>query len=491
LLRRGTVILCPLVSLLLGGLIALVCGAGGINRALGELTSYQLLSATLVFTAGVIGLVGQLSIRRAANQLTRQVRAAATSGTLGRVDRLHPDLAKLADAVNEVIDTAEQVVARAKLQVKELEIQLKVATAERQHAEAIIYSISDAVLVTDPFDELVLANESAARTFDFNLEASSRTPVQQVLRDPKMIELIRDMRQSNSSRSGRRIVEHQVRTPLGERVFKVTLSCVADQVSPEDRPALLDRGEHNAGVVAVLHDMTREKEVAEMKNDFVSSVSHELRTPLASIKAYVEMLIDGEANDDRTRREFYDVIQNEANRLSRLIDNILNISRIESGLVKVSKHPQSLAVILKEAVEVISPQAKQKQIQVVERLTPIFYQTLADRDMLYQAVLNLLSNAVKYTPEKGTITVETVVDEAKKKVITKISDTGVGIPPKDLAFVFDKFYRAEANNHMAKGTGLGLSLVKHIVETVHKGRMFVESNVGKGSCFGFELSLCD
>jgi two-component system phosphate regulon sensor histidine kinase PhoR len=202
------------------------------------------------------------------------------------------------------------------------------------------------------------------------------------------------------------------------------------------------------------------------------------------------MLIDGEAEDEKTKRDFYDVIQNEANRLGRLIDNILNISRIESGLIKINKQPQSLAVILKDAVEVITPQARMKQIVVREEFTAIFYQTMADRDMLYQAVLNLLGNAVKYTPDGGTITVCAEVDEARKKVITRISDTGVGIPPKDLPFVFDKFYRAEANSRMAKGTGLGLSLVKHIVETVHKGRIFVESQVGKGSCFGFELDLC-
>ena len=152
--------------------------------------------------------------------------------------------------------------------------------------------------------------------------------------------------------------------------------------------------------------------------------------------------------------------------------------------MKINKQPQSLTVILKEAIEVIAPQAQQKQIKIVEQLTPIFYQTLADQDMLYQAVLNLLSNAVKYTPEGGHDHRQTAVDEAQEKVITSIIDTGVGIPPKDLPFVFDKFYRAEANNHMAKGTGLGLSLVKHIVETVHQGRMFVESNVGKGSVLG-------
>src|SRR5438034_6568354 len=111
--------------------------------------------------------------------------------------------------------------------------------------------------------------------------------------------------------------------------------------------------------------------------------------------------------------------------------------------------------------------------------------------MLSQTVLNLSINAVKYTTEGGSITVLTDVDEAKKKVIARISDTGVGIPPKDLPFVFDKFYRCEANSRMAKGTGLGLSLVKHIIETVHHGRIFVESAPGKGSTFGFELDLTE
>jgi two-component system phosphate regulon sensor histidine kinase PhoR len=378
----------------------------------------------------------------------------------------------------------------AELRAREAEIRLRIATAERQHAEAIIYSISDAVLVTDTFDELVLANESAARTFEFDLDAAQRQRVDQVLKDPKVVSLIREMRQSDG-RGGRRVVEHRLRTPAGNRTFKITLSPVAEG-NPPDAPASTDAGdEASAGVVAVLHDITHEKEISEMKNDFVSNVSHELRTPLASIKAYVELLIDGEADDEKTKREFYEVIQNEANRLGRLIDNILNISRIESGLVKVDRKPQSLSVVVKDALEVIAPQAAQKNITLIERLTPVFYQTLADRDMLYQAVLNILSNAVKYTPGGGEVRVETTVDEARRKVVTRVTDTGVGIPAQDLPFVFDKFYRAEANNRVAAGTGLGLSLVKHIVEVVHHGRMFAESHVGKGSTFGFELDLCD
>src|SRR5689334_4140579 len=398
----------------------------------------RLISLICLLLCALCGLLGIFSLRAGGRQLAKAIKGFSLLDRASLLEATHPDLAKLTFAINDLVESAREQVGRAMLQVKELEIQLKVATAERQHAEAIIYSISDAVLVTDPFDELVLANESAARTFDFDLDHSSRTPVADVLKDPKMIEMIQEMRQSNS-RSGRRIIEHQVRTPLGGRTFKVTLSCVADQqgganaIAAPGQPQPPASASPNAtGVVAVLHDMTKEKEVAEMKNDFVSSVSHELRTPLASIKAYIEMLIDGEAEDEKTTSEFYEVIQNEANRLSRLIDNILNISRIESGLVKINKQPQSLMVLLKEALEVISPQAQQKSITLREKLTPVFYQTLADKDMLYQAVLNLLSNAVKYTPEGGTITVETLVDESKKIVITRISDTGVGIPPKDL-----------------------------------------------------------
>ena len=227
-----------------------------------------------------------------------------------------------------------------------------------------------------------------------------------------------------------------------------------------------------------------------MKNDFVSLVSHELRTPLASIKAYVEMLIDGEAVDQKTTSEFYEVIQNEANRLGRLIDNILNVSRIESGLMKPDRRPVSLGEIVREAVSAIAPQAEQKGVRLVQELAPGSDRTSADRDMIHQAVVNLLNNAIKYTPEGGAITVQTAVDPASKKLTARVNDTGVGIAARDLPFVFEKFYRGDAVNRVACGTGLGLSLVKHVVEALHGGRVFVESEPDKGSCFGFELDQC-
>ena len=129
-------------------------------------------------------------------------------------------------------------------------------------------------------------------------------------------------------------------------------------------------------------------------------------------------------------------------------------------------------------------------VALTDELTVANYQASADADMLHEAVLNLLANAMKFTPEGGEVRVETTIDEGRRKVVTRVKDSGVGIPQKDLPFIFDKFYKSDSSSGMGHGTGLGLPLVKHIVETVHRGRVFVESQAGHGSCFGFELDLC-
>ena len=226
-----------------------------------------------------------------------------------------------------------------------------------------------------------------------------------------------------------------------------------------------------------------------MKNDFVSHVSHELKTPLASIMAYSEMLADGEANDEKTQKEFYSIIQSQANRLSRLIDDILNTARIESGLIKVDKKPLSLTILIQEQLGMIKGYAEEKDIEVAGQEPIVLDQVNVDRDMMVQVIVNLLSNAVKYTAPGGKVEIKTEVDDAANMARVKITDTGVGIPEDEIEHVFDKFYRVGANNKQAKGTGLGLNLVKQIVEKVHGGKVFVTSKVNEGSTFGFELPL--
>jgi two-component system phosphate regulon sensor histidine kinase PhoR len=207
--------------------------------------------------------------------------------------------------------------------------------------------------------------------------------------------------------------------------------------------------------------------------------------------AYSEMLSDGEANDEQTRKEFYSVIQNQAKRLNRLIEDILNVSRIESGLIKVNKELVSLTILIEEQLQMIKNYAEEKNIEIIGQKPIVFDQVYADKDMISQVIVNLLSNAVKYTRPGGSVRIKTEVDEIAGLARVSITDTGVGIPEKELGHLFEKFYRVEANKNVAKGTGLGLNLVKQIIEKVHNGRVFVESKVGEGSTFGFELPLAN
>ena len=416
-------------------------------------------------------------VNKTAGAIAAELGKMSDSGEINRISVAEGDeLAAMSDSLNQFLAAFRGQRDRLHSENRELQIQARIASAEKHNTEAIIFSISDAVIVTNRFDELLLANEGAEKLLGFRLSESLRENIDGILSDGTLVRLIRETRSHGSSFT-RKVVEHTIDQKGAPRTFTITLSCV---VTP---------GEEVSGVVAVLHDVTREKEISRMKTDFVSNVSHELKTPLASIKAYVEMLIDGEAGDEKTQKEFYEIISTETDRLHRLIENILNISRIESGVVKVVRLPISLPGVAKQVLDVAAPQARLKGIALEARLTPVYYQVEADHDMVYQAVMNLISNAIKYTPSGGAVTVSVGVDERRGVSFCEVADTGAGISVEELPHVFDKFYRVKANNKMAKGTGLGLCLVKHIIETVHDGKLSVTSEEGKGSTFSFELPV--
>jgi two-component system phosphate regulon sensor histidine kinase PhoR len=382
----------------------------------------------------------------------------------------------LTSVINARLQTYDILVQQLQKQVQDLQIQTQLSQRQRRNTEAIIYSLRDAVVVIDEFDRLLMANEPAGKLFEFDLDQAQQRPIAELMDADRsdFVDFLRQCRQSKVEAT-RRQIEFSKDTRL--RTFDCIVSCVHDSK------------EQVSAVVAVLHDITREKEVSQMKDDFVSHVSHELKTPLASITAYSEMLVDGEADDEQTRKEFYAVIQSQAQRLNRLIEDILNISRIESGLIKVSKEPVNLAILIEEQLQMIRSYAEEKNITVHARKPIVYDQVYADKDMISQVVVNLLSNAVKYTPSGGSVKIEIDVDDVASLARVSVTDTGVGIPEDELEHVFDKFYRVGANKAQAKGTGLGLNLVKQIIETVHNGHVFVKSQVGLGSTFGFEIPL--
>ena len=383
--------------------------------------------------------------------------------------------AELPEAVNAYVAAQEALAEQQEKDLSDLQIRARLAERQKRQTEAILYSLRDAVVVVDELERLIMANEPAAQLLGFDPEDARGEPIAKICGDrhKEFVEFLHQSALSKAEGTRREMVFVSEQQP---RTFDTIVSCVQE-------------GQKICGGVAVLHDVTREKEIAQMKNDFVSHVSHELKTPLASIAAYSEMLVDGEANDEETREEFYGIIQTQADRLNRLIEDILNISRIESGLIKVAKEPVSLTILIEQQMDMIQKYAQEKNITVTRQTPIVCDQVYADKDMMSQVIVNLLSNAVKYTPPGGSVGVATEVDATADCVRVTVTDTGVGIPEEELKNLFGKFYRVAANNKHAKGTGLGLNLVKQIVEKVHNGRVFVTSRVGVGSTFGFELPL--
>jgi two-component system phosphate regulon sensor histidine kinase PhoR len=434
----------------------------------------------LVLLAIVILLLGRQSTGRSLTHIETQLRRLIRSEELepvgGRVPgELYPVMSALADYVAHVHGRMDKL----RFQKKELDIQIRVTDAERRHTEAMLFSISDAVLVIDSFGELILANAAAERLFSFRLAEWQHRPIDRVVNDSALATLLREARTAGSH-AVRRQVDFSTRREGKAQTFNITLSTVQDS---QGQPR---------GVVAVFHDITREREIARMKTDFVSAVSHELRTPLSSIKAYVEMLVDGEAHDEDTRKDFYHIIESETDRLQRMITKILDISRIESGVVEVRRTAIQLNAVVREVHDVMLPQAAAKSIELVcEVASPAddLPGLWADRDLVYQAVLNVVSNAVKYTPEHGRVVVRTALDSDTRHLAVDVADNGMGIRPADLPHLFEKFFRSREGQQVAKGTGLGLNLVKHIVETVHHGEIAVTSEYGAGTTMTLRFPL--
>jgi len=251
------------------------------------------------------------------------------------------------------------------------------------------------------------------------------------------------------------------------------------------------RGEDQAviGVVAIFNDITEIRSIERMKTAFVSTVSHELRTPLTSIKGFISTLIqDAEGFYDKdTVHEFYTIIDQECDRLTRLISDLLNVSRIEAGrALDLNPRPVQLSELVDKVVAAQKSYTSKHEFAIdMEPDLPVI---VADMDKVDQILTNLTSNAVKYSPNGGIITVSGRKSDGMVRL--SVTDQGTGIPKEHLDRIFDRFHRVDnRDTRKVGGTGIGLYLVKHLVEA-HGGKIWVESEVGKGSSFIFELPKC-
>ncbi|MDH4227855.1 MAG: ATP-binding protein [Deltaproteobacteria bacterium] len=238
-------------------------------------------------------------------------------------------------------------------------------------------------------------------------------------------------------------------------------------------------------LIVFLRDITEEKLVEAVKKDFVANVSHELRTPLASIKGCAETLLDSGVDDKETSKEFLRIIDKNSTRMSRLIEDLLILSRIESQQMPLSLEVLDLGEIASSIADGFDKQARDKGVKFTTKISRPLPRVTADRVRVEQVVVNLLDNAIKYTPSGGTV--ELSVAAASGKVQVDVKDTGIGIPKADMPRIFERFYRVDkARSREMGGTGLGLAIVKHIIQSLN-GKVWVESAPMKGSTFSFAL----
>ncbi len=336
---------------------------------------------------------------------------------------------------------------------------------QHRRLSALFESVADAVYLVDSSGRMTLANPVARRRF--RLPASF--PADGLpLPEPRPT-LFSGMQETDEAFT----VQHH--EPLDNAWVQIVVTRLRDQNGQA------------FGLVVVERDITLEREIDRMKSEFVSNVSHELRTPLTSIQAYTEMLVDGDVEGADQQKEYLHIVLSETERLTRLVNDVLDLARIESGRQVVRKVALDPAASARKTARTIEPWIGRKKQQFVVDLPDIGTALQADRDMLEQALLNLLSNAVKYTPERGTITFSCrrVGDE----IVFTVADTGIGLSDRDRERLFTKFFRADHEAvRQAGGTGLGLVLVGEIAR-LHGGRVEVRSQLGAGSQFALHLPV--
>lgn len=367
--------------------------------------------------------------------------------------------------INNIADWLDQTARHVQAKIAEL-------SEDRAQLLAVLTSMVEGVLVLDRRGYVLQINPALERIFGISRTEARSRPFAELFRNQQLNELIETTLLSHTHR------KVELTLPLTGRCLQIEASFAGGERDNE------------ACVVLVCHDITELRHLETIRKDFVANVSHELRTPLTSIKGYVEALLDGAKDDPVMLSNFLDIILKQSDRLNRIIADLLELSRIESGLVLSREEPIDLRMVLDRAVSTIKPLAAKKDHRLVVHLEEPLPSLVGDEDRLGQIMTNLLDNAVKYTPPAGTITVTAKrttrlrPDGPPEEAIEiSVADTGIGIPPEDRPRIFERFYRVDkARSRELGGTGLGLAIVKHLVEG-HGGEVWVEANKPKGSRF--------
>ncbi len=363
---------------------------------------------------------------------------------------------------------------------KEVEKRTLELSAERNKLSLILSGIADSVIAVDRKKRIILFNKAAENLLGLSITEVLGKPLEEII---KVFDNVTEVSSSiycpiRSDNFEGIIYNKDGLKLLGSNGKQTYINLLAGQIT--------ESAKVNLGCIFTLHDVSEEKKLDEMKLDFVSMAAHELRTPLTSIKGYMYIFLrDNKSVLNEKQTMILSRVSIATQRLNSLVENLLNVSRIEKGRITLNIEPIDWVKNIEGIITEIIDQAKDKKIQLnfIKPGKSIFVQV--DRLRINEVLMNLLANAISYTSSFGKITV--LVEKVGQEIITHIQDTGEGIPKEALPHLFTKFFRVSgALEQGSKGTGLGLYIAKSIVE-IHKGRIWVQSEFGKGSTFSFSL----
>lgn len=340
---------------------------------------------------------------------------------------------------------------------------------EAQAQQRVLFdSMLEGLLLLDRSRKIYLANRAFKNLFNVKTELRGKTVVE-ALRLHELDELLRRVE------AEKQVLDYEIRLPdLNERWLQVNAAAITTSAGERE------------GTILVFHDLTRLKRLERQREEFVANVSHELRTPLSLIKGYVETLLDGARNNPEVVERFLKIVERNANRLDLLIQDLLTISALESGRMRLETQPVELHGLVGRVLTHLQSKAENRSVRLLNELPDLIAE--GDVNRLDQVFANLVDNAIKYGRVEGSVTVGgKPLADGRLEIF--VHDDGPGIPPESLDRVFERFYRVDkARSRDQGGTGLGLSIVKHIVQA-HGGEVRAESGPGRGTTFFFTLPV--
>ncbi len=392
-----------------------------------------------------------------AHQLTQRIRKITSiAERFSREDWSEKILIGGKDELKLLADTMNRMASTLQSRIEDLE-------TEKGKISAILSNMTEAVIAIDHRKQLVTANPNAENIFGFKSNTTLGKSLIEITRHPQL------ERSVDHALKEQKTLTDEIRLSFkDQKILRVNIVIPGIQL-------------RDIGSILVFHDVTEIRRLENIRKEFVANASHELRTPLTSVKGFIETLLGGALKDPAATERFLKIMQEDAARLGRLVDDMLILGEIEQGIAPIKKEAFDVIKEIREVVVRLNLQAQSKKIEIEDRLPEGPLEITGDRDKVRQVFINLIDNAIKFNKEGGKIILK--AKQGEKEVQISIEDTGIGIPQEALGRIFERFFRVDkGRSRELGGTGLGLAIVKHIMEA-HGGQASCKSIPGQGSTF--------